>query len=48
VTDSHLMQMHFSEDGTNMKISSDYSKVSIIRPGRSRLLEFEKQIVLVV
>ena len=28
--------------------SSLYSKVSIIRPGRSRLLEFEKQIVLVV
>ena len=25
-----------------------YSKVSIIRPGRSRLLEFEKKIVLVV
>ena len=25
-----------------------YSKVSIIKPGRSRLLEFEKKIVLVV
>ena len=25
-----------------------YSKVSIIRPGHSRLLEFEKKIVLVV
>ena len=30
------------------KIWSMYSKVSIIRPGRSRLLEFEKKIVLVV
>ena len=25
-----------------------YSKLSIIRPGRSRLLEFEKKVVLVV
>ena len=25
-----------------------YSKVSILRPGRSKLLEFEKKIVLVV
>ena len=25
-----------------------HSKVSIIRPGRSRLLEFEKKIVMVV
>ena len=30
------------------KIKKKYSKVSIIRPGRSRLLEFEKKIVLVV
>ena len=28
--------------------TQDYSKVSIIRPGCSRLLEFEKKIVLVV
>ena len=31
-----------------MEILASYSKVSIIRPGRSRLLEFEKNIVLVV
>ena len=34
----------------NIKQSSnlqEYSKVSIIRPGRSRLLEFENEIVLV-
>ena len=29
-------------------VSIIYSQVSIIRPGRSRLLEFEKKIVLVV
>ena len=27
---------------------NNYSKVSFIRPGRSRLLEFEKKIVLVI
>ena len=30
------------------EFSGEYSKASIIRPGRSRLLEFEKKIVLVV
>ena len=31
-----------------LSLQQDYSKVSIIRPGRSRLLEFEKKIELVV
>ena len=35
-------------DTYNMKYERSYSKVSIIRPGSSRLLEFEKKIVLVV
>ena len=42
----------FSNAQTSTKLDADfrliYSKVSIIRPGRSRLLEFEKKIVLVV
>ena len=31
-----------------MNYNFEYSKVSIIRPGRSSLLEFEKEIALVV
>ena len=33
---------------SSQKLKPEYYKVSIIRPGRSRLLEFEKKIVLVV
>ena len=34
-----------SDDDKGLKLVMYYSKVSIIRPGCSRLLEFEKKIV---
>jgi hypothetical protein len=37
-----------TKNGSMVTGLSTYSNVSIIRPGRSRLLEFEKEIVLVV
>ena len=46
-----LVGASFKQDVLKLAIlvcQSKYSKVSIIRPGRSRLLEFEKKIALVV
>ena len=50
-----MIQLHWEEGDLDVAIKGkkipkvrSYSKVSIIRPGHSRLLEFEKKIVLVV
>ena len=38
----------YKKEVVQRAVEGAYSKLSIIRPGRSRLLEFEKKIVLVV
>ena len=43
-----LLYSIFLKIRPNSNVHPKYSKVSITRPGRSRLLEFEKNIVLVV